>query len=108
MANYRKTAAVAPPPDTCLSLDWLSIAGRDPETCSVTLLGYPLLLSPAEARILWQTVLLVADPLGDSPAATDATVRSAVKRINEKARSLGGRDLLLADGRGSYRLNPYM
>ena len=84
-------------------VDQLCIWGHDPETCTVSYAGYPLLLSPAEARLLW--ALASAE---DTETEADAATRMCVKRINDKSRSLGGREIIVRDPRGGYRLNPYM
>ena len=103
MANYRRTPQKPTPPETCLLVDQLCIWGHDPETCKVSYAGYPLLLSPAEARLLW--ALASAER---SETEADAATRMCVKRINDKSRSLGGREIIVRDPRGGYRLNPYM
>ena len=103
MANYRRTPQKIAPPETCLLVDQLCIWGHDPETCTVSYAGYPLLLSPAEARLLW--ALASAER---SETEADAATRMCVKRINDKSRSLGGREIVVRDPRGGYRLNPYM
>ena len=103
MANYRRTPQKPTPPETCLLVDQLCIWGHDPETCKVSYAGYPLLLSPAEARLLW--ALASAER---SETEADAATRMCVKRINDKSRSLGGREIIVRDPRGGYRLNPHM
>ena len=103
MANYRRTPQKPTPPETCLLVDQLCIWGHDPETCTVGYAGYPLLLSPAEARLLW--ALASAER---SETEADAATRMCVKRINDKSRSLSGREIIVRDPRGGYRLNPYM
>ena len=103
MANYRRTPQKSTPPETCLLVDQLCIWGHDPETCTVSYAGYPLLLSPAEACLLW--ALATAE---STEIEADAATRMCVKRINDKSRSLGGREIIVRDPRGGYRLNPYM
>ena len=103
MANYRRTPQKIAPPETCLLVDQLCIWGNDPETCKVSYAGYPLLLSPAEARLLWALVLA-----GSAETEADAATRMCVKRINDKSRSLSGREIIVRDPRGGYRLNPHM
>ena len=103
MANYRRTPQKIAPPETCLLVDQLCIWGHDPETCKVSYAGYPLLLSPAEARLLW--ALASAER---SETEADAATRMCVKRINDKSRSLSGREIIVRDPRGGYRLNPHM
>ena len=103
MANYRRTPQKIAPPEACLLVDQLCIWGHDPETCKVSYAGYPLLLSPAEARLLW--ALASAER---SETEADAATRMCVKRINDKSRSLSGREIIVRDPRGGYRLNPYM
>ena len=105
MANYRRTPQKIAPPETCLLLDRLCIWGHDPEACSVSYMGYPLLLSLAEARLLWA---LVSAAHTEELVEADAATRMCVKRINDKSRSLGGRGIIVRDPRGGYRLNPYM
>ncbi len=124
MANYRHPAPEAAGPDSCLILDQLCVWDRDFADCRIQYLGYPLLLSPAERCILLCLLsameagrigvdtdgLSAALPTPDT-AATDAppsAVSVYIRRINRKARDIGGRDLIVRDRHRGWRLNPRM
>lgn len=110
MANYRRPVSKPAPPETCLMVDELCIWGTDPDTCSVSYMGYPLLLSPAETRLLLALVSAATDGISSVGGGdeADAAVRMCVKRINDKARDVSGREIVVRDRRGGYRLNPHM
>ncbi len=106
MANYRHPTPKTEPPAVCTVLDELCIAGTDPANCTVTYMGYPLLLSPAETRLL---LALLARSQGEPDSdPSNPSVRMCVKRINDKTREIGGRDLVVRGRGGAYRVNPQM
>ncbi len=106
MANYRRPTPKVDPPDVCTVIDELCITGNDPDTCTAVYMGYPLLLSPAEMRLL--LALVTGTDEMSAPDPSDANVRMCVKRINDKTRDLGGRDLILRGKGSAYRINPRM
>ncbi len=157
MANYRRLRPEVPSPDACTVYGQLCVWARDTATPQVSYLGYPLLLSPAERRLLLCLLRAVetgqvaasvetlsaalCEAEGPMPAASDTdadpfpwcaedvdevgpddapesvgreTVPDAsevliyVKRINRKAREIGGRYLIIRDRHKGYRLNPRM
>lgn len=80
---------------------------------SFLLLGYPLLLSPAEFRLLSSVIN------SDLNARTSATLSALTKipasqiavlvtRINRKAIVISGRKLILGKSHHGYQLNPYL
>ncbi len=118
MANYRHSVPVAPTPDACLIADQLCVWGRGTEECRIQYLGYPLLLSPTERHILLCLLSAMEDGrIGADAAAllpgaaetgSSAEVSVYIRRINRKARDIGGRDLIVRDRHRGYRLNPRM
>ncbi len=110
---------------TCMTVSHLQWLGDDPATAEVIYLGYPLLLSASERRILFcflhaldegepcvsSEVLAAALPASDRASTEDATADRAaqvhvyLRRINQKAEDIGGRKLILRDRHRGYRLN---
>ncbi len=127
MANYRHPVPPAPSPDFCMIVDHLCVWGEaapDPTgRCRVDYLGYPLCLSPDEQCILLAlcraaedgrvgmdaTALAAAvETAATAETADTAAVAVYIKRINGKAREIGGRDLIVRDRHRGWRLNGYM
>ncbi len=107
----------------------LSVYGQAPDTCQVRYVGYPLLLSPCETQILLRLLdaperdrgcvevceleacLSGYDAVPDGESEDDnrpSEARTFIRRINRKAREIGGRDLIVRDRHRGYRLNPHM
>ncbi len=110
----------------CITVSHLQWFGDGPTTAEVIYLGYPLHLSVAERRILFCLLHALGEgrtcvsteeleaALADGKTASAGDRASAsgigvyLARINDKARDIGDRDLILRDRHRGYRLNLYM
>ncbi len=107
-------------PASTLSVGQLCLRGEEED---ITYLGYPLLLSPDERRLLAHLCSAVAGrenyaalhtptdtlraALADDPAAPPSAdhISVLVARINRKARDIGGRRLIIGAHHKGYCLN---
>ena len=77
------------------------------------LMGYPLILSECERDIL-RAVLRVhpesvsASSLAEEFGSSEGQISVQIHRINQKAKSISGRKLIIGISHHGFRINPHM
>ena len=97
--------------DPLLNRYVLFVSDEESETPSYLLMGYPLLLSECEGRIL--RVLLQARPnsvtayrLAEEFGTTEGQISVQIHRINTKAKTISGRKLIIGISHHGFCFNP--
>ena len=102
-----------PSSSSLLGLCRLSVFHTPGEEATYLLMGYPLLLSDCEGKILSTILHAYPEPLhacrlAEELGSSEGQISVQIHRINEKAKSISGRKLILGVSHHGFRINPYM